>query len=75
MVDKIKSEGKKTLTNLEAFFNTLVIISELAGATILAVYACTFNEFGYLLAATVAVASFLAADALLKIYRKQKNVY
>lgn len=75
MVEKIQKKGRDTLSTIDALFKALVILAELVGAAVLAVYACTFNEFGYLLAGTVAVASVLAADALLKIYNSQKKIY
>ena len=69
MVERIKKGTKETLSTLEALWGVLLIVAQTAAAVVLAVYACTFNEFGYLVVATVAVACVLAANVLLTLFR------
>jgi cobalamin biosynthesis protein CobD/CbiB len=75
MVKEIKKATQETLSTLEALWGVLLIVAQTAASVIIAVYACTFNEFGYLVIATVAVACVLAANVLLTLFRLIRKSY
>lgn len=72
MVKKALEAKRKLFVELDKTFQVLVLVAELAGASVLVVGAMTLDITSQVIALCV-VASVLFADVLLKLYRLQKD--